>query len=440
MRRLAVVGCICVVLGGWAALVSAAPAAAKVDLAAVREKAAPAVGRVTVENAWGISQSVSTGFLMGDGRFAVVDLGAVRQTGAARATLHLTSGARLTATEFGMADPSMGLAVLRVEAPAAPTPALTPASRAFSLPASRALSAPSSESEPVPAAPAATESVPAARGLGLASALPVLDGTGLMATVGWRWGDRLDVTAGRVVRGPTIQSVASRSHVVPPQGVDSFLRVDGGRIDAASGSPVLDADGTVVAVRLDVAAKGLTVALAMPAMVLRQSLLESTTELKPLADLPAPLWPVDTLRLPGEPTSLAEFTQASQRIADAMVCDTCKGKGTLSMGGGGGRWGGRRPQHAMHGVPGHGHPHRRRDLQHADDLGRAGRAGGVGAADGRPEADTGPQDRRRDAGPAGQGGAEPPPRLRFHGGPGPRPAAGQDAARHRPLRPGRGRD
>ena len=268
-------------------------APARLDLAALKERVSPALCAVTVENAWGIPQSVSTGFLLGNGRFVVCDLGSLRHRGAARVTLRFADGATLRATQFGMADPALGLAAVR-----------------------------------------AGDGEPTRQGLSLAAALPALEGAEMVASAGWRWGDQITVTSGRVLRGPKIAEVASRSKVETPAGIDDFLRVDGGRIDAASGGPVLDAEGNVLAVRLDVAAKNMTLALAMPATTLRKSLLSTQPELKSLADLPEPLWPVHVLRLPGEPTDEKVLGRMSQAIQRAMVCNTCGGKGKVDPG----RW------------------------------------------------------------------------------------------------------
>ncbi|KPJ70497.1 MAG: hypothetical protein AMS14_10570 [Planctomycetes bacterium DG_20] len=289
-RAVSAFGVVCLAL--CAAAARAGPAT-KADPKILRQKVGPAVCSVTVENAWGIPQCVSTGFLLGDGRFVVCDLGALKHRGASRAVLRFEGGATAAATQFGMADAALGLAALRTES-----------------------------------------GLSAQTGLALAPELPAFDTEGLVVTAGWRWGEELDVTSGRVMRGPKIRDVASRSHVATPEGIDAFLRVDGGRIEAASGAPVLGADGTVLAVRLDVDAKGMLVALAMPAVTLRKSLLSVQPELKPLTDLPEPLWPVDILRLPGRPTNVQEFLRASQTITTAMVCDRCKGKGQVDVG----RW------------------------------------------------------------------------------------------------------
>jgi hypothetical protein len=279
--------CVAVVLlaAGWA---SGQVASSKFDLQGLRESAGPAVCRITVENAWGIPQAVVSGFLLGEGRFIVTDLGAVAHPGVARARLLFSDGAEAAATRFGLADPALGLAALRVDA-----------------------------------------KEPLRRGLSLAPSLPPLDGVAPVGVIGWPGGKQLEAATGRVRRGPDIREVASRSNVETPAGIDAFLRIEGARMSAVSGSPVVDAAGTVLAVRLDVAAPGLVLTLAMPAVSLRQSLLSAEPKLKPLSDLPRPLWPVDILRLPGVPPAPAEFLLATQAVKTATACGRCKGTGKI---------------------------------------------------------------------------------------------------------------
>ena len=279
-------------LMGLAVLAASASqgSAAKPDPKAIRKSVGPAVCTVTVENEWGTPQSVSTGWLLGKGRFVVTDLGALKVRGAARATLRFNDGATATAKSFGMADPALGLAVLRVD-----------------------------------------EKEPERKGLALAAELPTLGRSTDVATAGYDWGERFDVATGLLLPGPKIETVASRSGVKPPEGIDRFLRIEGKRLHAASGSPVTDADGQVLAVRLDVKAKRLTAVLAMPATTLRSSLLSAKPELKPLSELPDPSWPVRVLRLPGEPTVIEDFAEATHSIRQALVCDRCKGKGTIKV-------------------------------------------------------------------------------------------------------------
>jgi hypothetical protein len=282
--------CVAVVLlaAGWA---SGQVASSKFDLQGLRESAGPAVCRITVENTWGIPQAVVSGFLLGEGRFVVTDLGAVAHPGVDRARLLFSDGTEAEATQFGLADPALGLAALRVDA-----------------------------------------KEPARRGLSLAPSLPPLDGVAPVGVIGWPWGKQLEAATGRVRQGPAIREVASRSNLQTPEGIDAFLRIEGARLSAVSGSPVVDRSGTVLAVRLDVAAPGLVLTLAMPAVSLRQSLLSSEPKLKPLSDLPRPLWPVDILRLPGAPPAPAEFLRTTQTVKTAIACGRCKGTGKVKTG------------------------------------------------------------------------------------------------------------
>jgi hypothetical protein len=280
---------------------------------ALRNTVGQAVCAVTVENQWGIPVAVSTGFLLGDGRFAITDLGAVAQPGVARATLLFSDGTMAEARQFGLADPALGLVALRVKSrtPMRPNPA------------------PRGEEQPTD--PAESET-PLRPGLALAPALPPLETTGLVTAMGWRYGKQLEWVAGRVTRGPAIKEIAMRAHVETPTGVDAFLKMDGNRIDAASGSPVFDASGSVLAVRLEVQARDLSLALAIPAPSIRQALMGAPAELKALSAIPKPFWPAQILRVKGEPPTVAEFTRATQVIKDSLVCKACNGKGKAAGG------------------------------------------------------------------------------------------------------------
>jgi len=268
--------------------VQSEPVVTKLDPDAIRGIVEPSVCLVRVENTWGVPLAVATGFLLGDGRFAVTDLGAVAQPDASRATLRFSDGRTATATQFGMADPARGLVALRV-------------------------------------GPVGSRR----RGLSLAPRLPALDGIGAIAAAGWRWGQEIEVVTGRVWRGPAIRSVAARTRVTTPPGVEFFLRMAGGHIEAASGSPVVDSGGTALAVLLEVAAPGVSVALAMPASSLRRSLLESEPRLLAFSELPKPLWPVHLLRLPGRPPNPTAFGRVRDHVRASVVCTECKGKGTI---------------------------------------------------------------------------------------------------------------
>ena len=272
-------------------LAQARPAggAAPVDWGAVRAAAAASVCCVRVNNSWGVPVATASGFLIGDGRFVVTDLGAVARPSVERVRLTFADGSEAWAARFGMADPVLGLVVLRVEGDAAPR-----------------------------------------QGLPLAAALPPLDGTAPVAAAGWQWGSQLDVVTGRLWRGPTIREVAALTSVDTPPGVDAFVRIDGGRT-ACAGAPVFDSAGTVVAVTMEVTVRDTSAALAMPASSLRLALLGAQPQLKALADLPKPLWPSRLLRLAGAPATAGDCASAVSIFKAAMTCPTCNGRGKVRV-------------------------------------------------------------------------------------------------------------
>ncbi|MCX5675662.1 MAG: trypsin-like peptidase domain-containing protein [Planctomycetota bacterium] len=261
--------------------------AAPIDMGAVRAAAQASVCRVSVNNSWGVPVATASGFLIGDGRFVVTDLGAVARPSVERVQLTFADGSAARAVQFGMADAALGLVVLRVEGDASPR-----------------------------------------KGLPLAAALPPLDGTASVAAAGWQWGSQLDVVTGRLCKGPTIREVAALTRVDTPPGVDAFVRIDGGRT-ACAGAPVFDSAGTVVAVTLEVTVHNTSAALAMPASSLRSALLVAQPQLKPLADLPKPLWPSRLLRLAGKPAWAGDCASAVSTFKMAMTCPTCKGRGKV---------------------------------------------------------------------------------------------------------------
>jgi hypothetical protein len=264
-------------------------AAAPIDAGAVRGSARSAVCRVTVENAWGIPEAIATGFLLGDGRFVVTDLGTVGRPGAAQVSLQFQDGSKSIAREFGMADPALGLVLLRMPADA-----------------------------------------PARTGLALAAELPVLDGTAPVMAAGWHWGSQLEVVAGRLWKGPAMRDLAPLARVEPPAGVDTFVRMEGGRLEAAGGSPLLGSSGTVLAVGFNLLVRDVVAPLGMPATTLRSALLATPPQLKPLAELPKPLWPQRPLRMPGGPVAPAEIAAAASRFKTALLCEMCKGTGRIT--------------------------------------------------------------------------------------------------------------
>jgi len=286
--------CRSMMLVGWVLMVAvdfaAAARAARLDADAIRDKASPAVCTVTAENTWGVPVSIASGFLLGDGRFVVTDLGAVARPGVDKARIRFDGGRTLTASRFGLADVSLGLVALRVDGRGAGRP-----------------------------------------GLPLAKRLPSLDGGTQVGIVGWQWGRHMSAAVGRLWGGPSVADVARLAGVPPPATAECFLRVAGGALEAASGAPVVDRQGTVLAVYLEVAASGVAVPLAMPACSLRQSLLSAEPNLKPLSSLPEARWPVRVLRVAGEPPKPAGFENARRRIREAMVCSRCGGRGKVRV-------------------------------------------------------------------------------------------------------------
>jgi len=278
---------------------------------AIKEPVAIAVCQVTVENSWGVPLGYGTGFLLGDGKFVITDLGMVSQKGVDHVTLKFKDGAKIVCNEFGMADRGLGLAALRVAGDA-----------------------------------------PARAGLPLASSVPSLDGTFMVDATGWRWGTKLDLEAGKLVSGPAMKEIASRVHAEGTVGTDSFLRMEGDRLEGATGSPLLDSAGTVIGTQLEMQMISTTAPLTISSTLLRSALMAAAPQLKPLAELPKPMWPTRYLRVTGEPGTLMQFAAASAAMRKSLICPTCNGVGTvartpgafnaplLAMGGGGGRGGG----------------------------------------------------------------------------------------------------
>jgi len=267
---------------------SASARAQRPDADALRRTVGPAVCRVTVENSWGVPVAIANGFLLGDGRFVVSDLGAVAQPGVETVSVRFEDGRPYLVRQFGLANVSLGLVALEVLANRS-----------------------------------------GRTGLALAGTLPDLDGATPAAMVGWQYAKTLGVATGRLWQGPAAGDVAARAHVQPPAGHDHFLRIAGEDLPAAGGAPVVDANGTVLAVHLSIAAPGMQVPLAVPAYSLRRSLLKADPKLAMLSDLPKPVWPVETVRLAGEPPKPSGFQAARQRIREAMVCSQCRGRGWI---------------------------------------------------------------------------------------------------------------
>ena len=275
-------------LGVLVALDFGRPCAAQpLDPAPLRGAAAAKVCLVTVENSLGVPVAYASGFLLGEGRFIVTDLASLVQPGVKQASLRFADGTTAVARQFGLADPGIGLAVIRVEKEVADKP-----------------------------------------GLDL-SATVVGEGGSDAAVVGWRWAEELDVTPGRLTNGVTAAALATRLKITPPKagGDLTFMEFVGARVDAPSGSPLLDWSADVVGVLLKV--PGQNRPLVIPAGVLRGALLSAELQLKPLAELPKPAWPVAVQPVPGKPPTPQEFAQAVRAIRDRSRCPKCNGRGSI---------------------------------------------------------------------------------------------------------------
>jgi len=273
---------------GLALVVSAMARAERPDAGTLRRTVGPSVCTVTVENAWGVPVAIANGFLLGEGRFVVSDLGAVAQPGVGTVTVRFEGGQPYLVRRFGLANVSLGLVAIEVLA-----------------------------------------NHSGRMGLPLAGTLPDLDGGTPVGMVGWQYAKTLGVATGRLWAGPSADDVAARARIQPPMGLDRFLRIAGEDLPAAGGAPVVDANGTVLGVHLSVAVAGLQVPLVVPACSLRRSLLAAEPKLATLSELPKPAWPVEALRLAGEPPKPAGFSGARQRIGEAMVCSQCRGRGWI---------------------------------------------------------------------------------------------------------------
>jgi hypothetical protein len=282
-----------ILAGAWAALASggvrAADAPAPPDLLAVRRTAAARVCLVTVRDGPGAGLAYATGFLIGDGRFVLTDLAAAAQPGAAQADLAFEDGKTSKAVAFGMADAVLGVVALRVEG------------------------------EPL-----------AQGGLGLARPAFPADEPRQAVAVGWQWGERLDVAEGRLAAGPPAAELAAQVGLAAPPGDRTFLAWSGAPLGGAGGAPVLERDGTVAGVLLDLAA-GARPPTVVPAAAIREALLGAKAELRPLAALPNPFWPTRLRLLAGEPVRPGSVGLATRDLKTRIRCAKCLGKGTIAV-------------------------------------------------------------------------------------------------------------
>jgi hypothetical protein len=274
-------GLVCV----WPALAGAAVPA--LDALATREAAATKVCLVTVQDQLGLPIAYATGFLLGEGKFVVTDLASVARPGVKDVVLRFRDGKTAKAQKFGMADPAIGLVALQIEPPLEGATGLTPAS-----------APPTAEAPEV-------------------------------AVVGWRYAQELSLSLGRVGAGLAAADLATRLKTAAPKPDLTFLGFEGARPDVAGGAPVLDRAGEVVGVAIFLA--GADRPLLVPAALLKASLLVSDRQLRPLSQLPRPVWPVEVQPLAGKPPGQSDFAQSVRAIRLRCRCGQCNATGQISV-------------------------------------------------------------------------------------------------------------
>jgi hypothetical protein len=267
------------------------PAADAPDVAAAREVAAGSVCRVIAENALGVPVAYASGFLLGEGRFAITDLASLARPDVKQARLQFRDGGKAVGLQFGMADPSIGLAALKVD----------------QLPGNLS-------------------------GLAL-SAASSAEGLGEITVIGHKWAqepEKPDFMIGQFSHVTSSASLATEMlKIDPPKQAFSFINFASINPEQPSGSPVVDKSGKVVGVLLRIA--GLSKPLVVPASALREALMASDRQLRPLAELPKPLWPIAVLPVPGKPATAQDFAQTLRLIRTRSVCNQCRGKGTITV-------------------------------------------------------------------------------------------------------------
>jgi len=273
---------------GLALLVAAqaVPAAEPVDISAVRNDAGPKVCLVTADGPLGLPVAYASGFLLGEGKFVITDLASVARPGVQQVTLRFRDGSTAVGRQFGMADPAIGLVAILLEQPKADV-----------------------------------------GGLRLPSEPPA-DGTEA-AMVGWKRGQDLDIVKGAVKNGVSTADVATLARIEPPKTPATFLGFTISRVDLATGAPAIDASGRVIGVFLDLAGVDRTV--LVPAALLRASLLSAGAHLKPLSELPKPVWPVAVSSLAGKPVTPGEFAQTVRTAKARSRCPECGGRGAVTQ-------------------------------------------------------------------------------------------------------------
>ena len=251
----------------------------------VRKVVGPKVCLVRADGPLGVAEAYATGFLLGSGRFVITDLAAVARRGVEQVTLTFDDGTTIVSDKYGMADPAVGLVAIAV---------------------------PEGKDR---------------GGLSLSTAAAAGD-AGLPAVViGWQYGETQELVTGRLVKGMTAAEVAERCKVQPPKGAATFLTVYAPAKPMATGAPAIDATGGVAGVVVHL--RGVDPVLAVPAGALRQALLSAEPSLKPLRDLPRPVWPVAVGSLRGKPMTPQAFAGSVRAVKMQSRCSACRGTGKV---------------------------------------------------------------------------------------------------------------
>ncbi|KPK49578.1 MAG: hypothetical protein AMK72_04155 [Planctomycetes bacterium SM23_25] len=274
----------CAALMAWSG--RSARAAEPLSAAAVRTSAGRQVCLVTADGPLGLPAAYATGFVLGNGQFVVTDLASVARPGVAQVTLRFEDGKTAVCREFGMADPATGLVAIHVAEPR-----------------------------------------PGEAGLALSTAATVGEGGTPAVVIGWKWGQQLDLAMGRLTNGVPGVELAERLKIAAPQGPSRFLVLLSTGLEIAPGAPLIDGAGGVVGVLAGILGSGET--LVVPAELLRAALLSAGAQLKPLSQLPQPVWPAVVQDLAGKPATPQEFAAAVRAVKTRSRCKTCNGSGTV---------------------------------------------------------------------------------------------------------------
>jgi len=178
-------GSLCVIILGLLTLGALGEAARTPPPQEIREAAGPAVCLVSAEGPLGLQVARVNGFLLGGGKFVVTDLAAVAQPGVARVTLTFRDGSTSAVKEFGLADPAIGLVLLKVEEPKA-----------------------------------------GATGLSL-STVPTSSGPTDALLFGWKQSQDPNMVRVRIYSGITSGDLAARLKVDPPKTAVTFYGIEG---------------------------------------------------------------------------------------------------------------------------------------------------------------------------------------------------------------------